>query len=314
MTQDQIIKSINDKVIEGLQNQGLKWFRPWKAGEENQPLNRLTKKYYTGFNIFLLNNQMIMNGYKSNQWLTFKQVTEMNGQVKKGSRSTDIYFWKRGLQDMKTGKFLTDKEIKNVSINETFTEDGKTFKRYRQTFTIRYYKVFNLDQTTGIAPLEFDSSINASFTSNDLVDTIVKNYISRSNPLRLNVSDCSNRAYYSPSKDMVVMPKEDSFVDSDSYYKTLFHELAHSTGHENRLNRKGITDKIVFASDKYAQEELVAEISAMYLTGLCDLNPKDSDQNSQAYINGWIKQFKDHSKECFYAMQQASKCSSYILG
>ena len=161
MTQEQIIKSINDKVIEGLQNQGLKWFRPWKAGEENQPLNRLSKKYYTGFNIFLLNNQMIMNGYKSNQWLTFKQVTEMNGQVKKGSRSTDIYFWKRGLQDMKTGKFLNDKEIRNVNIKETFTENGKTFKRYRQTFTIRYYKVFNLDQTTGIAPLEFDSSINA---------------------------------------------------------------------------------------------------------------------------------------------------------
>ena len=101
MTQDQIIKSINDKVIEGLKEQGLKWFRPWKSGEENQPLNRLTKKYYSGFNIFLLNNQMIMNDYRSNQWLTFKQVTELNGQVKKGSRSTDIYFWKRGLQDMK---------------------------------------------------------------------------------------------------------------------------------------------------------------------------------------------------------------------
>ena len=114
MTQDQIIQAVNDKVIEGLKDKGLQWFRPWKSGEENQPLNRLSKKHYKGFNIFLLNAEMIRHNYTSNQWLTFKQVSQMDGKVKKGSKSTEIYFWKLGYQDMKTGKFLTDKQIRLV--------------------------------------------------------------------------------------------------------------------------------------------------------------------------------------------------------
>ena len=314
MTQDEIIQAVNDKVIEGLKDKGLSWFRPWKSGEENQPLNRLSSNYYKGFNIFLLNAEMIQRDYKCNQWLTFKQVSQMDGKVKKGSKSTEIYFWKLGYQDMKTGKFLTDKQIKSVNLREKFTSNGKPIDRYRKTFAIRYYKVFNLDQTTGIEPLKFEPSINASFTNNEMVDSIVDGYISRSNPLVLTVSKTSNQAYYSPSNDLVVMPEQDSFVDSDSYYKTLFHELAHSTGHNTRLNRKGVASMNYFGSESYAQEELIAEISSMYLTGLCDLNPKDSDDNSQAYINGWVRKFEDEAKECFYAMQQATKCSTLILG
>ena len=316
MTQDAIIQAVNDKVIEGLKEKGLEWFRPWKSGEENQPINRLSSKHYKGFNIFLLNAEMIRHNYTSNQWLTFKQTIEMGGRVKyeESKKYTPIYFWKLGYQDMKTGKFLTDKQIKSVNLREKFTSNGKSVDRYRKTFTIRYYRVFNVDQTTGIEPIVFEPSINASFTSNEMVDSIIDNYISRSNPLKLNVSKSSDQAYYSPSKDLVVMPEQDSFVDSDSYYKTLFHELAHSTGHETRLNRKGIANVNYFGSESYAQEELIAEISSMYLTGLCDLNPKDSDDNSQAYINGWVKKFKDEAKECFYAMQQATKCSTLILG
>ena len=314
MTQDEIIQAVNDKVIEGLKDKGLSWFRPWKSGEENQPLNRLSSNYYKGFNIFLLNAEMIQRDYKCNQWLTFKQVSQMDGKVKKGSKSTEIYFWKLGYQDMKTGKFLTDKQIKSVNLREKFTSNGKPIDRYRKTFAIRYYKVFNLDQTTGIEPLKFEPSINASFTNNEMVDSIIDGYISRSNPLVLTVSKTSNQACYSPSYDLVVMPEQDSFVDSDSYYKTLFHELAHSTGHNTRLNRKGIANVNYFGSESYAQEELIAEISSMYLTGLCDLNPKDSDDNSQAYINGWVKKFEDEAKECFFAMQQATKCSTLILG
>lgn len=318
MTQDEIIQAVNDRVIEGLKDKGLQWFRPWKSGEENQPLNRLSSKHYKGFNIFLLNAEMIRHNYTSNQWLTFKQTIEMGGRVKyeESKKYTPIYFWKLGYQDMKTGKFLTDKQIKSANLREKFTSafNGKSIDRYRKTFTIRYYNVYNLDQTTGIDPIVFEPSIKASFTSNEMVDSIIDNYISRSNSLKLNVSKSSDQAYYSPSKDLVVMPEQDSFVDSDSYYKTLFHELAHSTGHETRLNRKGIANVNFFGSESYAQEELIAEISSMYLTGLCDLNPKDSDDNSQAYINGWVKKFKDEAKECFYAMQQATKCSTLILG
>jgi len=229
MTQDQIIEKINSKVIDGLKEKGLDWFRPWKAGEENQPMNRLTKSSYKGFNIFLLNCEMIENGYRSNQWLTFKQVVSMEGQVKKGSKSTEIYFWKRGIQDMKTGKFLSDKQISSINLTETFNENGRTIKRYRQTFTIRYYKVFNLDQCTGIEPLEFDSSINASFTNNEMVESIIDNYVSKQK-LNFDILKSSDQAYYSPSKDRVVMPSKEFFVDIDFDIGHFRHCLDHEVG------------------------------------------------------------------------------------
>ena len=108
------------------------------------------------------------------------------------------------------------------------------------------------------------------------------------------------------------MPKLETFVDSDSYYKVLFHELAHSTGHESRLNRSGINEVARWGDNTYAKEELVAEISAMYLVGLLGLNPKDSGNNSQAYIKGWCKHLEDEPKECVYAMQQATKVVEFI--
>ncbi len=108
------------------------------------------------------------------------------------------------------------------------------------------------------------------------------------------------------------MPKLETFIDADSYYKVLFHELAHSTGHKDRLNRKTLLEVNKWGDTTYAKEELVAEISAMYIVGLLGLEPKDNESNSQAYIKGWCKYLEDKPKECVYAMQQATKVVDYI--
>ena len=108
------------------------------------------------------------------------------------------------------------------------------------------------------------------------------------------------------------MPPLEKFIDADSYYKTLFHELAHSTGHESRLNRKTLTEVANWGDNTYAQEELVAEISSWYLVGILGLQPKDNELNSQAYIKWWCKHLTDKPQECVYAMQQATKAVEYI--
>jgi antirestriction protein ArdC len=92
----------------------------------------------------------------------------------------------------------------------------------------------------------------------------------------------------------------------------LFHELAHSTGHANRLNREGITNTAFFGTDTYAKEELIAEIASMYLATDLGLQPKDDISNSQAYIKGWVSKLKDHKYECVSAMTQAAKAVEYI--
>lgn len=313
MNQDAIIKKVNDAVIEGISKKGMKWFKPWKSGQANAPRNRATGRYYNGFNVFFLNCVMEVNDFKYNQWLTYKQVKSLGGTVIKGSKQTDVYLMKIGYQDMKTGKYLKPAEIKEVDLNETFTNDkGEEVARYRETFTWMYYKVYNIGQTEGIKPLDVIEDNGNDNQPIEVAENLVQSYIDRDGKLRLVHK--VDQAYYRPADDVVNMPKLETFVDSDSYYKTLFHELAHSTGHESRLNRSTLLDVNKWGDDTYAQEELVAEICAMYLEGFVGLNPKDTEQNSIAYIKGWVKRFKDKPKQCFFAMQQASKASAYILG
>lgn len=305
--QNQIFEKINKTVIEGLKAKGLSWFKPWKSGQANAPFNLATDRFYNGFNIFILNYEMVDKGYEYNQWLTFKQVSAKGGKVVKGSKSTEVYFWQIGYLDNSTGKFVPTKLIKSINPNERMT-DGKL--RYLKTFSVKFYKVFNVAQCEGIDPKVMEVTLDVDNKPNEVAESLSKSYIDRQGNLKL--VHLEDRAYYSVSIDTVNMPKLDTFVDSDSYYKVLFHELAHSTGHKDRLNRKTLLEVNKWGDTTYAKEELVAEISAMYIVGMLGLEPKDNESNSQAYIKGWCKYLEDKPKECVYAMQQATKVVEYI--
>jgi len=309
MNANNIYDRINKIVIEGLEKEGLSWFKPWKNGAENRPFNMYTKRFYSGFNIFLLNCIMKEKGYQHNQWLTFKQCSENNGKISKGEKATDVYFWQIGYFDNKLNKYVKPQDIKKINPMEL--HEGK--ERYRKTFNVKFYKVFNVAQCEGIEPIvseEEKSSI--TFEPSELAEQVVQHYVEKENGFIIKNDEQS--AYYHPKLDFVNMPRRETFRDSDSYYKTLFHELAHSTGHKKRLDRKSLTEISFFGGETYAKEELVAEISSMYLVGLIGLNPKDSDENSQAYIKGWCKHLKDKPQECVFAMQQATKAVDYIQG
>lgn len=311
--QDKIFKQVNDIVLEGLKRDGMKWFMPWKSGEEFQPMNHSSKTYYKGFNVFMLNAVMSQQRYEHNQWLSFKQCKAKGGHVKEGEKSTQVYFWKIGYYDQIKEKYLSDKEIKNAwNLSEKIVVDGKPQNRYKKTFSVRYYNVFNVDQCDGIVPHVLEADVPADNKPIEIADQLSKSYVDRDGKLRLE--HLRDGAFYNVSKDMVNMPKLETFVDSDSYYKVLFHELAHSTGHKDRLDRKSLTEVSYWGDNTYAKEELVAEISAMYISGMLGLDPKDSDQNSVAYIKGWCKHLSDKPKECLYAMQQATKVVAYIQG
>jgi len=306
--QNQIFEKINKTVIEGLKAKGLSWFKPWKSGQANAPFNLANDRFYNGFNIFILNYEMVDKGYEFNQWLTFKQVSAKGGKVVKGSKSTEVYFWQIGYLDNSTGKFVAPKLIKLINPNERMA-DGKL--RYLKTFSVKFYKVFNVAQCKGIEPKVMeDTTGDVDNEPNVVAESLSKSYIDNQGTLKLvHIEDS---AYYSPNRDVVNMPKLDTFVDADSYYKVLFHELAHSTGHKDRLNRKTLLEVNKWGDTTYAKEELVAEISAMYIVGMLGLEPKDNESNSQAYIKGWCKYLEDKPKECVYAMQQATKVVDYI--
>jgi antirestriction protein ArdC len=119
-------------------------------------------------------------------------------------------------------------------------------------------------------------------------------------------------AYYSPSRHYIGMPHKDTFRSTDAYYSTILHEIAHSSGNKNLLDRD-MTGK--FGSPEYAQEELIAETTKVFLEthlGLAHENSEHFEQ-SAAYLKGWLKPLADDPKQLWKIFSQAQKAFDYLL-
>ena len=123
----------------------------------------------------------------------------------------------------------------------------------------------------------------------------------------------SQRAFYNRYDDLVNMPKRETFHTVEEYYSTLFHELGHSTGHVNRLNRKTLQEINKFGDHSYSKEELVAEMSSAFLCSIAGISDAVID-NQAAYLNGWLKELRKDSSLFIHAAQQAQKAVDHITG
>lgn len=171
---------------------------------------------------------------------------------------------------------------------------------------LRYYRVFNLDQVTGIeSPPE--EEIHNPFTPIEKAEQIIQNMQNR--PV---IHYGGDRACYIPSRDEIHLPTRETFYSPEDLYQTTFHELAHATGHQGRLSRKGVTEKTFFGSHEYSQEELVAEFAASMLCGHAGIE-QETITNSAAYIQGWLRVLKGDKRLAIIAAGQAQKAADYIL-
>tara|TARA_R100000742_G_C4279682_1_gene105309 strand:- start:19970 stop:20908 length:939 start_codon:yes stop_codon:yes gene_type:complete len=303
-----VYQKVNELVIEGLKSSGLQWFKAWKDADGNvlHPINRATKKRYNGVNIFLLNAYARHNEYPSNEWLSYKQAITLKGNVRKGEKGVSVVYWNIAYK-------IDDKWFPNLKalLKAGYDEDGA-----KKLFTLKEFKVFNIAQCDNISACrELPTGSEDNLEELDInpiesAEAIIKGY---KNPPTIKEEE-QGRAFYRPSDDLIMMPTKAQFAmesSVDDFYKTLFHEMIHSTGHSSRLNRLESTK---FGSVSYSKEELVAEIGAMYLTSIANLSPRDHERNSQAYINGWIKYIKSsHEKAVISAMTQAEKGVQLIL-
>jgi len=288
-TKASVSDMITNIIIAKLEAGVIPWRKPWIGGNKNtnnQPRNLVTKKTYRGINLFLLAN----TGFESPYFLTYKQCSDKGGQVKTGSKGFPCVFW--SMVDVTDDLTGTDKKIP----------------------FLRYYTVFNLEQTTLEAPATIAGEITEeeetpSFSPIEAAEAIVAGM-----PYRPEIRHGQQRAFYSPSLDYVNMPKPETFVTDAEYYSTLFHELTHATGHQARVNRKGITESSYFGSHEYSKEELVAEMGAVFLCAASGIEEITLD-NSAAYIQSWIRALKsqDNKGLIVAAAGQAQKAYDYIL-
>jgi antirestriction protein ArdC len=127
------------------------------------------------------------------------------------------------------------------------------------------------------------------------------------------IQHMGNRAYYNPLSDTVTLPPQIAFQSPEKYYATCFHELTHSTMHEDRLNRKVTAQVHSWGDEAYSKEELVAEMGASFLCGHTGIENM-TIENSAAYLAGWLKALKNDRTLLIHAAAQAQKASDYIMG
>ena len=82
-------------------------------------------------------------------------------------------------------------------------------------------------------------------------------------------------------------------------------------GHSSRLNRPTLTDPCRFGDPIYAKEELVAEMGASYLCGVCGIANVTLD-NSAAYLQSWMRVLRHDATLLVHAAAQAQKAADYI--
>jgi len=256
---------------------------PWKhysnlRSEESAPRNLVSGRHYHGANYFVLS----MMGYRSPWWCTYRQAQqELNGQVRKGERSTPIIYWNFVERtDKQTG------EVESIPF-------------------LKHFNVFNSEQIDGIDARIPELPKARATTANQEADRIVDNMPNRP----AIVYGTFPVASYSPSEDTVRMTKAELCVSDDRFNEVRLHEISHATGHSSRLNRP-INN--MFGSPDYVREELISECASAFLCADCGISQATID-DSASYIDNWIKHLKGDNKLFVAAAGKAAKAADYIL-
>lgn len=274
-------KKLVEKLIENMKNGEIIFKKGWDINILS-PQNPVSNVVYQGGNRLRLIETAIENEYSDPRWLTFKQAQDNNWKIKKGSKGILCEKW-----------IFTKKE------KELDEETGKMVEVEKKLDkpVASYFTVFNASQIEGIPP----------FKGNELNDKeklkIANDFIKSSEcPIKEIAQD---KAYYSPFDDEIILPLRESFRSEQAFIRTTIHEMGHSTGHPSRLNRDQINS---FGTPGYAKEELVAELTSIFIQAKLGLKLEGEHFNNHtAYLKSWISVLQNDPNELFRAASQAEQ-------
>lgn len=274
-----VYEIVTERMIEMLSKGVIPWRQPWTQQSHRGPISLATGKPYRGMNRWLLDPAT--NGFTDPRYATFKQIAAKGGTVNAGEKSRLCVFW----------TFFDDK--KNV---------GKKIPM------LRYYRVFNVQQTSGMNVKPWDNGIVAGKVF-DPIPACEKIIAGWKNPAKIveGAAQCS----YNTSTDIIGMVDKSAFCAANEWYSTLFHEMIHATGHPTRLHRDMSGN---MRTEKYAREELIAEMGAAMLGCMVGIDNTKVIENNAAYLQSWIAALNGDSRLVVTAAGAAQKAVDSIIG
>ena len=278
-----IYEQINEQILTDLKKGIIPWHVSWKITGDGI-ISHLTGKPYSFINSLLIN--------RAGEYATFNQIQKLGGKVKKGAHGEAVYFYKP----------IEKKEIK----------DGK--EEIKKSIILKKYFVFNLLDVEGVNPRFKDrwggENNNVNEKGNfEQANKVYEGYIQTN---KIVVKYEGSQPHYKVGKNIVVIPKCGNFETTHYFYSALFHELGHSTGEPERLNRKCFVNYGQSKKER-AREELVAELTAAYICGRLGIRDNDIQKDNTAYIQGWIKNLTDDPTAFYWCASQAEKAAKLIF-
>lgn len=271
-----VYELVTERIMDQLDKGIIPWQKPWIG--RAKAWSRSTGKTYSFINQCLLPYE--------GEYATFKQIQAEGGKVKAGEKASMVVFYKLHIVEEEVNGEIVKKKIP----------------------TLKYYYVFNIaNQVEG---LEEKHNIKGKYKGAEPIsecENLIESYTRREG-IKIYPGP---QALYNQTGDYIVLPKKKAFIDTPEYYSTAFHEIAHSTGHEKRLNR-GL-GKSAFGDSDYSAEELVAEITSAAILNTVGIETPGSMRNNIAYIQNWLGALKNDKRMVVFATGRAEKAYNMIM-
>ena len=319
---DAALQRFAEMLIKRMEEMQKDWHKGWIGGGSMFGLpQNISGRTYEGSNAFLLFLHTAEKGYKAPVYMTHGQIHKEGAIVQKGEKAVPVFKWGFSIKD-KDGKKVTEEEFNNM------TDDEK--KECKRRPFLKIYPEFNIDQTnmSEVNKEKYDAVVS-QFRKTDVPTITDGMYVNKAIDRMMEKQEwvCKIQydkeekgAYYSPAKDIVVLPTkaqfrihpddpEECFKDGQEYYGTALHEMAHSTGHPSRLDR---LKPAAFGSPEYAKEELVAELTSAMVGNTLGFDRRISD-NNVAYLQNWTSALRKEPKFIVTVMADVNKASRIII-
>ena len=320
---DEILKKFAGMMVKIIKKANANnWKKGWmgvNGSIQGLPQN-ISGRTYSGGNSFFLMFNTAEKGYKTPVYMTFKQAKEQNLHVKSGEKSVPIFKWGLSIKD-ENGKKVSEEDYNAMSQEERATMDVRPFPKM--------FHVFNIDQTNleEVNKKRYDAIVARFKTpEQELKDTegmyvneaLDRMFEQKAWHANIQYDKPADQAFYSPSTDSIVLPMKEQFKlgktpeevyhDGMEYYSTALHEMAHSTGHESRLDRKFGAQ----GTDNYAHEELIAEMTSALVGSTMGFDRKILENNAN-YLSGWLNRLRDKPETITTIMTDVGKASDMII-
>lgn len=328
---DKALDKFTELMIEKIEHLQGDWKKPWFTPGVAQAPHNLSGRNYNGSNALMLMMQAEKMGYDVPVWGTFDRIIGLNYSKGKEGRTPllDKDGNKMPFVSVNKGEksfpvFLTTFTVINQDTKEKIPYDDykqmskEEQKEYNVYPKLQTFYVFNVAAQTNIKETrpELYEKLKAELSGpSELVEGEKKSHPAIDKMIDDNLYFCpikqvkGDEAYYSISKDEIVVPTREQFIDGESFASNTLHECAHATGASSRLDRLKMGHG--FGSAEYAKEELTAELSAAVVASQYGLT-KHVKNDSAAYLKSWLNSLQESPDFLKTVLNDVKRCTSML--